>query len=221
MIPYIHKTHPRSRSIKIKVEANGQVVVVTPKRTPQHAIEAFVSQNQIWIQRTLTKIELKKPAVSDDQLSIFGKTYQKKVDPTLPVGVHIRDLTCLISPADSLTIDQAKITKQLERFLRNTAEKYIVPRTHRIGQMMGIEFGKITLRQQKTRWGSCSSQGNLNFNWRLVHYTPAIIDYVIIHELAHRAHMDHSSRFWQLVSRYDPDYRQHRGWLKRHGMTVG
>ena len=86
---------------------------------------------------------------------------------------------------------------------------------------MDINFNSITLREQKTRWGSCSSKGNLNFNWRLVHYRPEIIDYVIIHELAHRTHMNHSAKFWQLVEKYDPEYRKHRGFLKRHGMAVG
>ncbi len=86
---------------------------------------------------------------------------------------------------------------------------------------MNTSINKITLRQQKTRWGSCSSAGNLNFNWRLVHYPPEVIDYVIIHELAHRTHMDHSSSFWQLVARYDPDHLKHRNWLKKHGVSVG
>jgi predicted metal-dependent hydrolase len=85
---------------------------------------------------------------------------------------------------------------------------------------MDISFGSISLREQKSRWGSCSSLGNLNFNWRLAHHPPAVIDYVIIHELAHRLHMDHSSAFWSVVKKYDPEHLKHQGWLKRRGLQL-
>ena len=93
---------------------------------------------------------------------------------------------------------------------RTTAEKYIRQRAEQVAKKMQIDFRGLTLRQQKSRWGSCSSRGNLNFNWRLVHYPPQIIDYVIIHELAHRREMNHSAAFWRLVGHYDSEYKQHR-----------
>ena len=85
---------------------------------------------------------------------------------------------------------------------------------------MQTSYNKITLRRQKTRWGSCSSKKNLNFNWQLVYFEPKIIDYVIIHELAHLTHMNHSKNFWQLVEKYDPEYKKHVGWLKRNGLNL-
>jgi predicted metal-dependent hydrolase len=108
----------------------------------------------------------------------------------------------------------------LNRFLKSTASHYIIPRTHQLAEKVGVSIGLISLKQQKTRWGSCSSRGNLNFNWRLVHYQPAIIDYVIVHELAHRLEMNHSAAFWKIVAKYDPEYAKHRGWLKRQGMSL-
>lgn len=227
MISYTHKTHPRSRSIKIKIEASGEVVVVTPNRISSRAVESFVEQQTAWIEQHLAKINLKKKvSETDDSVALFGKVYQKKIvnKPTIPRGVSVGSRQLIINvPSPELPAAELKTKVQtyITRFLKNTAEQYIVPRTHQLAKHMGISFGTITLRQQKSRWGSCSSQGNLNFNWRLIHAPTEVIDYVIIHELAHRRHMDHSTAFWNLVSHYDPAYKEHRGWLKRQGMSVG
>jgi predicted metal-dependent hydrolase len=222
MIDYTHKTHPRSRSIKIKVESSGEVVVVTPKQVSKKVIESFVIEQSVWIQKHLNLINKKKEfSETATTIAIFGKKYIKKevTNDTQKAGAAIKGNTLLINQPSY--IQKVKSTKYIERFLKNSAEKYIVPRTHQLAKKMSISFGKITLKQQKTRWGSCSSEGNLNFNWRLVHAPTKIIDYVIIHELAHRIHMNHSAAFWNLVAQYDPSHREHRGWLKRNGMSVG
>ena len=82
--------------------------------------------------------------------------------------------------------------------------------------LMGISYGRIFMRNQKTRWGSCSSDGNLNFNCRLLYVPLELLDYVVVHELAHRRHMNHSAEFWSEVERYMPDYRERREKLKQY-----
>lgn len=82
---------------------------------------------------------------------------------------------------------------------------------------MGVTYGTISIREQKTRWGSCSSKGNLNFNWKLVLMPEDILDYVVVHELAHRVEMNHSPAFWTIVERVLPDYKERRKWLKANG----
>ena len=77
-----------------------------------------------------------------------------------------------------------------------------------------MDYGRITIREQKTRWGSCSSKGNLNFNWKLVLLAPELLDYVVVHELAHRREMNHSKNFWKIVEAELPDYRERRARLK-------
>jgi len=82
---------------------------------------------------------------------------------------------------------------------------------------MNVTYGRVTIRDQKTRWGSCSSQGNLNFNWRLLLMPEDVMEYVVVHELAHRREMNHSAAFWNIVEIYLPDYRTRRQWLKENG----
>jgi len=226
MIDFIHKTHPRARSVKIKVDAHGQVVVVTPPRFPASRISGFVEAHLPWIMKVKAKIDLQRPLrPAQDNLTIFGKTYHKQVIFTneLPVGIMTRGDQLFINTIKGSPTQpsQSEAKQQLERFLKQTAEKYIVPRTHQLAKTMQVTFGRITLRHQKTRWGSCSSQGNLNFNWQLVQYAPEIIDYVIVHELAHRREMNHSQRFWKVVRDFDPQFEQHRRWLRRHGWAEG
>lgn len=82
---------------------------------------------------------------------------------------------------------------------------------------MGVSYGRISIREQKTRWGSCSSQGNLNFNWRLIFAPENVLDYVVVHELAHRKEMNHSKAFYAIVESVLPDYRVSRKWLRDNG----
>ena len=100
------------------------------------------------------------------------------------------------------------------------AKRYIPQRVAYYVARMGVSYGRITIREQKTRWGSCSSKGNLNFNWKLMLMPEEVLDYVVVHELAHRKEMNHSSRFWAVVESELPDYRQLRLRLKECGRTL-
>ena len=94
------------------------------------------------------------------------------------------------------------------------AKRIFPERTAYFALRMGVDYGRITIREQKTRWGSCSSKGNLNFNWKLLLLDPELLDYVVVHELAHRREMNHSKNFWKIVEAELPDYRERRRRLK-------
>ena len=106
-------------------------------------------------------------------------------------------------------------TERLEG--KKRAENVLKERCCYYAGLMGVSYGSITVREQKTRWGSCSAKGNLNFNWKLVLMPEEILDYVVVHELAHRLQMNHSTEFWDEVEKILPDYRKRRQWLKENG----
>lgn len=111
-------------------------------------------------------------------------------------------------------------TEEELRALGRQALEQLPPRIARFAGQMGVSYGKITVRHQKTRWGSCSGKGNLSFNCLLMLCPPAVQDYVIVHELCHRKEMNHSRAFWSGVERILPDYRQRKVWLKQEGQKL-
>lgn len=110
-----------------------------------------------------------------------------------------------------------ELTDRQRDFYREKAREVLSQRTAYYAGMMGVTYGRIAIREQKTRWGSCSSTGNLNFNWKLILMPPGVLDYVVVHELAHRREMNHSDRFWDLVASYMPEYKKYRSWLRDNG----
>ena len=118
------------------------------------------------------------------------------------------------------TARQEALSPQEIDELANQALAWFPPRVRIFADQIGVRVGRTTIRNQKTRWGSCSAQGNLNFNCLLMLCPPEIRDYVIVHELCHRLEMNHSPRFWAAVEKVLPDYRQRRKWLKTEGQAI-
>ncbi len=123
--------------------------------------------------------------------------------------------------------ERSRELENIERFtdedIRELAERAleVIPaKTAELAKQVGVNYGKITIRNQKTRWGSCSGAGNLNFNCLLMLCPPEVIDYVIIHELCHRKEMNHSKQFWVEVEKSCPDYKIQRKWLKENGSEL-
>ena len=110
--------------------------------------------------------------------------------------------------------EQIPISEEVRREGIERAKRIFPERTAYFAKRMGVDYGRITIREQKTRWGSCSSKGNLNFNWKLVLLDPELLDYVVVLELAHRREMNHSKNFWKIVEAELPDYRERRRRLK-------
>jgi len=108
----------------------------------------------------------------------------------------------------------------LEQWYRIEAARLITNKAEQLSSQMGISYKRIFIRGQKTRWGSCSHKKNLSFNWKLIMAPEPVIDYVIIHELAHLKEMNHSKKFWELVARYCPRWREYRKWLKQHEVDL-
>lgn len=119
-----------------------------------------------------------------------------------------------IRQVENRKTDQIMISEEQRREGIERAKRIFPERTAYFALRMCVDYGRITIREQKTRWGSCSSKGNLNFNWKLVLLAPELLDYVVVHELAHRREMNHSKDFWKIVEAELPDYRERRRRLK-------
>lgn len=105
----------------------------------------------------------------------------------------------------------------LEKWFRKEASLILKEKAQEFARLLSVIFKEIHIKDQRSRWGSCSSKGNLNFNWRIVMAPEPVCDYVVIHELCHLKHMDHSESFWQLVETVCPEYKQYKKWLKENG----
>lgn len=220
MWKFKHHISQRSRSLRVSVLPDGTLKVTTPTRYSERQIEQFLEHHRGWIERQLARLQARKPLAPAGSVSVFGKTFQLKTEFSRehPIGIRLEGQQLIINTLTPDTNPESPAAKkQLDRFLKLTATHYLTQRTTDLAAVMKTSFTKLTLREQTTRWGSCSNRGSLNFNWRLVHFPTEIIDYVIIHELAHRTHMNHSRAFWNLVAQFDPEHSKHRGWLKRHG----
>lgn len=152
------------------------------------------------------------------------------LDIRAPIGMPRREIDRFLEEkADWIATHRAQVLRdrqqgalhaigaeQLET-LKELAREPIYESLRRFAPQMGVNYGRVTIRCQKSRWGSCSSAGNLNFNCLLALAPREVLDYVVVHELAHRLHMDHSAAFWQEVEKVLPDYRVCRDWLRQNG----
>ena len=116
---------------------------------------------------------------------------------------------------DRLTLSDAQRKRYIE-----TARSIFTQKAAYYAKLIGVTYGRISIREQKTRWGSCSSRGTLSFNYRLIYGPAGPLDYVVVHELCHLTHMNHSKDFWNMVERIMPDYRIYKQWLREHGQEL-
>ena len=117
--------------------------------------------------------------------------------------------------------DEDAVRAALKTALSRLALTRIRERLQQYAPSMGVQFGRVAIRDQKSRWGSCSAKHNLNFNWKLIMAPPEALDYVVIHELCHLIEFNHSPRFWSLVRAQMPEYESWKKWLKAHGPELG
>lgn len=214
MLDYKIKRSARSFNLRISINAQAQVIVSAPKIMPEFLIRKYVEGQKAWIESNLAKVKKNQVPIQNDELYIFDKKYQIIInDQANQIGVVVSGERILVN--NLAPKSASKIQKQIEEFLKKTAHKYLATRTALLAKKMGVTYKNLSLRQQASRWGSCSSKGNLNFNWRLVHYKTEIIDYVIVHELAHLIELNHSKRFWEIVKKYDSQYLLHKGELRK------
>lgn len=215
----------RATSIKVRIGNDGKLVVSAPKLTPQFYIKRVVGQSRGELRKLLA---VSTPAISiyiDGQL--IGKTHTLKVVhsnlSSTPRAQIVRGNVVVYLP-DGFSIEspdvQSLIRPKVIAALRVEARKLLPDRLAKWAQTGGFSYERVRFSHAAGRWGSCSSNGTISLNIALMKLPETLIDYVLVHELCHTIEMNHSGRFWALVERYDPLYKQHRKLIKQHTPAV-
>jgi predicted metal-dependent hydrolase len=212
-IAYRIRRSERARRVRVTVDAGG-VEVVLPRRAPEREAAAAVRELEPWIRRRMQERRRAEEAIAARGGSVpyLDRLLVVRTEPGR-TRVHRRGNE-LLAPAGDARVPA------LERWYRRTARAEIAPRLDRACALAGAAYTTLTIRGQRTRWASCSRGGAMSFNWRLLLAPEAVLDYVVWHEVCHLQIMDHSPRFWALVERWCPDWREHARWLRRHGQTL-
>ena len=157
----------------------------------------------------------------DPHVGVGAETLEHAVvADRLLAALHHRHALALLAVTLRLLVPAGDARAALERFYRRAARTEITPRLDRAAALTGSSYRDLSIRAQRTRWASCSADGRMSFNWRLLLAPERVLDYVVWHEVCHLEILDHSPRFWALLERRWPGYREDRDWLSRHGATL-
>lgn len=215
----------KRKSIAISFDRDGNLVVKAPSWVNLKEIEAFVVSKQEWIMATAARLERAKQKAaaqrprleSGDILKFLGENRVLTVireERSRAKVKCVMERLLLWVPYEA---DYEYKRAQLEKWYRKQALLVFTQKAEEYAEILGVSFAEIHIKDQRSRWGSCSGRRNLNFNWRLIMAPEPVCDYVIVHELCHLKHMDHSAAFWRLVESVCPYYKQYRNWLKENG----
>ncbi len=210
---YTVRRSPRARRVRVSVDVEAGVEVVLPQRAPARAAREAIAELRPWIERRLAEAEAVRAHVAarEGTVPYLGDDLLLRPQPGR-TRAHRRGPVMLVPEGDA--------RPALERWYRRTARAEIAPRLDAAVAALGTRYTRLTIRNQRTRWGSCSTTGAMSFNWRLLLAPEEVLDYVVWHEACHLLVMDHSPRFWALVERHVPGYRAPQRWLRRHGATL-
>jgi predicted metal-dependent hydrolase len=217
-LPYAIRRSDRAQRVRVSVEADGGVEVVLPRRAPDHAAARAVVELAPWIERRRRTLARAHAEVARAPGTI------PYLDETLTPEPE-RGRTRVTRRGDRLLVpagpDGGAQTAAIERFYKRAARAEIEPRLRAACAAAGLPAPRrLSIRAQRTRWASCSPDGSMSFNWRLLLAPAAVLDYVVWHEVCHLQIADHSPRFWTLVARHCPEHREHARWLRRYGSTL-
>lgn len=200
----------RRMSLRVS-DIDGRATLTFPPRIRAREIEAFLEKHRAWLLRSLPE-GLDEFAIRPGLcLPIEGRNYVIAASSAVRGPARLTDATLLVpGPAE-------RLTARVEAFLKDRARVVLGEDVGHFAARAGRQAGRLTLRDPRSRWGSCSSRGDLMFSWRLILAPVAVRRYVVAHEVAHLTHMDHSDRFWTHVGELMPDYAVQRKWLRGNG----
>ncbi len=212
-ISVVVRRSSRARRLSLRVSRlDGRVTLTLPLRAPQREGDSFLREKEGWIRA---------------QLMAQPETTRVEIGGTLPF--EGRHLTILPGQGRSIEVsseavkvpgNSAQTGRRLAAFLKHAARDRLAAASDNYAAQVGHPYGRITLRDTRSRWGSCSSKGDLMYSWRLIMAPPSVLAYVAAHEVAHLIEMNHSSAFWHVVEQLYPHYQTPRRWLRDHGAQL-
>jgi predicted metal-dependent hydrolase len=210
--PVAIRVNPRARRMLLRVDAARRTVeLVLPRGVAPRLGLDFLAAKRGWIAARLDSMPRPVPFAEGAVIPVFGVPHRirREVDPAAP-PVVIRQGEIRVRG------EPAHFARRVRDHLARLAQRELAVRSRGLAKQIGRSVARVGVRETRSRWGSCSSSGSLSFSWRLVFAPDAVVDYVVAHEVAHLAEMNHGPRFWRLVAGLAPDSAGPRAWLKRH-----
>jgi predicted metal-dependent hydrolase len=234
LVPFRLRRSTRARTLRLVVDRSASLCVVLPLRMPLREVPPALQENARWILKTLERYRrtatrgeraergaLSMPMPDGWEIRVLGILRTVRIRRLEELGGrprvewHGAEIVVHAPPLHSATP-----TQMLRAWLRRYAAGEIPNRVRALNQSLGLTLERISVRDQKTKWGACSARGTLSFNWRLILAPSEILDYVIHHELCHLQELNHSRRFWSLLSTLRPAWDAERRWLRDNGHTL-
>lgn len=206
----------KRKTIALKVKEEGYVEVIVPLRVTYSYIEDLLKRKEQWIISVLNKFKQEKEARENKSVALFlGEEYTlKKIQsPNHRTSVEVLQKEIIVN----YLINEDESRDILKRWYVNKASEILSKKTKEFSSILEVSPNKVTIKEQKTRYGSCSSKKNINYNWKIIMAPEAVVDYLVVHELSHLVHFNHQKEFWQLVESVLPNYKECRDYLKENG----
>ena len=210
--PISIRISPRARRIALRINAAQRTVeLVLPPGVPKSHGLRFVQSKRGWIAARLAALPSSVPFAEGAVVPVFGVPHRirREIDAAAPP-------VAIVDGEIRVRGEPVHLARRVRDFLMAKAGKELSLRARRLAARIGRDITQITVRDTRSRWGSCSGRGNISFSWRLIFAPEPVIDYVVAHEVSHLVEMNHGPRFWRLVESLSPDSGAPRAWLKRH-----
>lgn len=210
----------RARSYRLTLRKDGVAAVTIPARGTEAEARAFAEQHRDWLQRARAR-HARRPRPAAVWTLGTAVLWRGELTEIRAAADGERPRVCLAADVFAVPALAGDLRAPLEAQFARRAKIELPARTWELAAEKGAGVKQVTVRNQRSRWGSCSAGGTISLNWRLVQAPESVRDYIICHELAHLRQMNHSARFWAQVEAYFPAWREAEHWLKRHGSLLG
>lgn len=208
------KRSARARRLSLRIDPAAGPVMTVPARVSLQDAERFAVQHRVWLAERLARMPGRVEFVPGASVPLQGVDHPILHDADARRGVWVEDGAIRVSGQVDF------VPRRVGDFLKVEARRVILPQAHDLAARIGRKCGRITVKDTRSRWGSCSSAGDLAFSWRLVLAPDWVLTYVVAHEVAHLAELNHSVAFWRVVATLVPDHDHPRAWLKRFGAKL-